>query len=155
MGGGGSKPVEPIKTKGEILTVSDVFGRTRCIITILIMSAIMLVLGAMAIKMSSQSGQTGAMACMVLFGFLMALSIYYFLNVDGQVIKITTITPGIFRDNKKEEDNKGEIYWSFEISISGMISFFLLLFLSFNQYNKASSVRPRTNAQKQYWKGGR
>jgi len=114
MGGKSSKaaaPAEPVTTKGAIVTASTIFGRTASILMIVIMSVIMLVMGAMIIKMAGQSGQTGAIGCMILFGFLTAYSIYSFYNIDGQILVTSEKvrnwwTLGIFTKTKTT-DNSG------------------------------------------------
>jgi len=153
MGGGGSKPpTAPTKRLGDLITTANVFGRSRSILTIMIMTGVILAIGAMILKMAGQGGPTGAMGCMVFFGLLLAFSVYFFYNIDGQVVIITTYKPGLFGEKKEEKDNEGEIYWSFEFAISGMVAFFLLVFISFTQLNKFSSAGPRRNGPTRYWR---
>lgn len=153
MGAGSSTPAEPVKTNGETITTAKIFGRTRSIFMIIMLTIVMLALGSMIIKMSSQSGQSGAMSCMVLFGLLLAFAGYYFMNIDNVEIITTTTSRGFLGiPSTKKETNKGEIYLTYEFTISAMAAFSLLLFLSFNQYNKPSGRPQSAPARTSFWK---
>jgi hypothetical protein len=147
MGGGGSKSAVVTKTKGETITTGKVFGRVESLLKIIIGSMIVVAIGAIIVKVTSQSGQTGPMICIAIFGLLLVYSIYT-LNTINRVVTITTTTkPGWFGYPKKDEDDdKGEIYWAFEVALSGVIGSFMVVLIAFNKFNAASAPPPSQRA---------